>query len=211
MTPQLSPDFYNGFPENLQRTQACLAFAFPPGDKLSFSLDTPAINVSLLQTLTFLFVWPHSTLGTWTCTNSKGTFTRTQSLVALWPDQLTLALKAVSDVCALSCFSRVWLFATPWTEAQVPLSMGFSRQEYRSGLPFPFPGDLHDPGIEPVSPASPALASVFFTSSATWEAPKKIQRITEFAEKSSDTISEKKILVARSLLRQAKPSFGKIK
>ena len=44
--------------------------------------------------------------------------------------------------------------ATPWTAArQAPLSMGFSRQEYWSGLPFPSPGDLPDPGIEPGSPA----------------------------------------------------------
>ena len=50
--------------------------------------------------------------------------------------------------------SRVWLFATPWTVAyQAPPSKGFSRQEYWSGLPFPFPGDLPDPGIEPGSPA----------------------------------------------------------
>ena len=50
--------------------------------------------------------------------------------------------------------SRVQLFATPWTVAyQAPLSMGFSRQLYWSGLPFPSPGDLPDPGIEPGSPA----------------------------------------------------------
>ena len=49
--------------------------------------------------------------------------------------------------------SHVWLFATPWTVAyQAPPSMGFSRQEYWSGLPFPSPGDLPDPGIEPRSP-----------------------------------------------------------
>ena len=54
-------------------------------------------------------------------------------------------------VKSLSC---VQLFATPWTVAyQAPLSMGFSRQEYWSGLPFPSPGDLPDPGIEPRSPA----------------------------------------------------------
>ena len=47
--------------------------------------------------------------------------------------------------------SRVQLFATPWTVA--PLSMGFSRQEYWSGLPFPSSGNLPDPGIEPRSPA----------------------------------------------------------
>ena len=51
-------------------------------------------------------------------------------------------------------FSRVRLFETPWTVAyHVPLSMGFSRQEHWSGLPFPTPGDLADPGIEPRSPA----------------------------------------------------------
>ena len=55
--------------------------------------------------------------------------------------------------------SRVRLFATPWTVAhQAPLSMGFSRQEYWSGLPFPSPGDLPDPGIEPRSPALQADA-----------------------------------------------------
>ena len=55
--------------------------------------------------------------------------------------------------------SHVRLFVTPWTVAyQAPLSMEFSRQEYRSGLPFPSPGDLPDPGIEPGSPALPADA-----------------------------------------------------
>ena len=49
--------------------------------------------------------------------------------------------------------SRVQLFATPWTVAhQAPPSVGFSRQEYWSWLPFPSPGDLSDPGIEPRSP-----------------------------------------------------------
>ena len=55
--------------------------------------------------------------------------------------------------------SRVRLFATPWTVAhQAPPSMGFSRQEYWSGLPFPPPGDLPDPGIELRSPALQADA-----------------------------------------------------
>ena len=62
-------------------------------------------------------------------------------------------------VCTLSHFSRVRLFATPWTTAhQAPPSMGFSRQEYWSGLPFPSPGDLPYPGIEPWSPAFQADA-----------------------------------------------------
>ena len=63
--------------------------------------------------------------------------------------------------------------ATLWTVAhQAPLSMGFSRQEYWSGLPCPPPGDLPHPGIEPASLMSPALADRFFTTSATWEAQK---------------------------------------
>ena len=52
---------------------------------------------------------------------------------------------------------------------QAPLSIEFSRQEYWSGLPFPSPGDLPDPGIESTSLMSPALADGFFTTSATWE------------------------------------------
>ena len=56
----------------------------------------------------------------------------------------------------LSRFSPVRLFATPWTIArQAPLSLGFSWQEYWSGLPFPSPGDLTNPGTEPDCPASP--------------------------------------------------------
>ena len=55
-------------------------------------------------------------------------------------------------------FSVVLLFATPGTVAhQAPLSMGFSRQEYWSGVPFPSPGDLSEPGIEPMTPVSPAI------------------------------------------------------
>ena len=69
----------------------------------------------------------------------------------------------------LRCFS--WLFATRWTAAhQVPLSMGFSRQEHWSGMPFPPPGELPDPGVEPRSLTSPALAGGFFTPSTGWEA-----------------------------------------
>ena len=71
----------------------------------------------------------------------------------------------------LSHISRVQFFATLWTVAlQAPLSMGFPRQEYWSGLPFPYPGYLPDPGIKPTSLMSPALAGGFFTPSSTWEA-----------------------------------------
>ena len=67
--------------------------------------------------------------------------------------------QSVIHAQSLSC---VWLFATPWTVAPQTLqSMGFSRQEYWSGLPFPSPGDLPSPGIEP---ASPAFVGELFTT-----------------------------------------------
>ena len=70
-------------------------------------------------------------------------------------------------VCMLSHFSHVRLCATLWTVArQAPTSMGFSRQEYWSGLPLPPPGDLPNPEIKPASLTSPALAGGFFTTSA---------------------------------------------
>ena len=60
--------------------------------------------------------------------------------------------------CVLSRFSHVCLFETPWAVAhQAPLFMGFSRQEYWSGLPFPLPADLPNSGIKPGSPVSLAL------------------------------------------------------
>ena len=62
--------------------------------------------------------------------------------------------------------SHAQLFATPWVVAlQAPLSMGFSRQEYWSGLPFPPPGNLPNPRIKPTSPAPPALAGGYFSTS----------------------------------------------
>ena len=67
-------------------------------------------------------------------------------------------------VCELSCFSHVPLSAAPWTVAcQAPLSMGFLRHAYWIGMSFLPPGDLPNPGIEPASLSSPALAGEFFT------------------------------------------------
>ena len=68
--------------------------------------------------------------------------------------------ESFSDATALCIVAR-----------QAPLSMGFSRQEYWSQLPFPSPEDLPDPGIGPVSLTFPVLAGRIFTTSATWEAP----------------------------------------
>ena len=65
----------------------------------------------------------------------------------------------------MKSLSRVQLFVTPWTVAyQAPPSMGFSRQEYWSGVLFPPPGDLPHPGIKPMSPVAPALAGGVFTT-----------------------------------------------
>ena len=73
--------------------------------------------------------------------------------------------------CVPSCFSPVRLFVILWAVArQAPLSTRFSRREYWSGLPCPPPGDLPEPGIEPLSLTNPALAGGFFTTSTTWEA-----------------------------------------
>ena len=74
--------------------------------------------------------------------------------------------------------SHVGLFVILWTVAQQPpLSMGFSRQDYWSGLPLPPPGGLPDPGIEPTCVTSPAPAGCFFTISATWEAPTTLDSV----------------------------------
>ena len=78
----------------------------------------------------------------------------------------------------LNYFSHIQLFVTPWTIAlQAPLSIRLSRQEYWSGLPCPppgdlpdLPGDLPDPGIEPASPATPALQGILLLLSH-WESP----------------------------------------
>ena len=67
-------------------------------------------------------------------------------------------------LCMPDRFNSIRLIATLWTVAcQAPLSIEFSRQEYWSGLPFPPPGDLSDPGIELVSPVAPALQTFFTT------------------------------------------------
>ena len=84
-----------------------------------------------------------------------------ETVAQMWPQLLLL----------FSCPDGSNSFVPPWTAArQAPLSMGFSRQEYWSGLPCPPPGDLPNPGIVPMSLKSPALASRFFTVWATREA-----------------------------------------
>ena len=91
--------------------------------------------------------------------------------------------------CAL-LLGHIWFFVTLWTVAhQAPLSVGFSKQEFWSGVPFPTPGSLPDPGIESTNLASPALTSGLFTISATWKADVtytynlKIKQISEYWKK----------------------------
>ena len=81
----------------------------------------------------------------------------------------------------LSRSSYVRFFVTPWTVArQAPLSMGFSRQEYWSGLPCPPPGDLPDPGIKPTSLKSPSLAGEFFINSTIMQIILVCRRVKHF-------------------------------
>ena len=92
---------------------------------------SPKLSVLILTFSKCVFIFTEATIITWT--------TRVHAYVLSW-------------------FSCVQLFVTPWTVAQQAyLSMGFSRQEYWSGLPCPSPRDLPDPGIEPMSPVAPAL------------------------------------------------------
>ena len=110
--------------------------------------------------------------------------TRTlSSLTAIVLDTMWECVRQVISVVSDS-------LATPWTVTpQVPLSMGFSRQEHRSVLPYPPPGDLPNPGTGAASPESPALAGRFFTTSATWEASdskaKGSLKVTKWANGSS--------------------------
>ena len=78
-------------------------------------------------------------------------------------EQIFLLFMLLSGRCVCSHFSRVQLFGSPWTAArQAPLSLGFSRQEYWSGLPFPPPEDLPELGTEPMCLMSPTRAGRFF-------------------------------------------------
>ena len=76
----------------------------------------------------------------------------THSSILAWRI-LSITLLASESEVKVKSLSHVQLFGTPWTVAyQAPLSMGFFRQKYWSGLPFPFPGDLPDPGVKPAIP-----------------------------------------------------------
>ena len=83
----------------------------------------------------------------------------------MWSSQWIVCVYSVASVVSHSLQPRGLCVA-----CHAPLSMGFSRKEYWSELPFPSPGDLPNPQIKPASLMSPTLASGFFTTSTTWEA-----------------------------------------
>ena len=123
-------------------------------------------NTSSAQMKTRMFIktqWPEKQLGEFkSLAHQREEILKTNS-------SLVHSSETLKHV--LSGFSCIGLFATLWTIAsQAPLSMGFPRQEYWCGLPYPSPGNLPDPGIEPESLTSPELGSRFFTSSVTREA-----------------------------------------
>ena len=102
------------------------------------------------------------------------------SIIALWSSvSFCCSAKWISYTAALllNLISPVWLFAIHGLQ---PARLLCSRKECWSGLPYPPPGDLLDPGVEPESLMSPALASGFFTTSATWEALKSVIHIHTF-------------------------------
>ena len=103
------------------------------------------------------------------------------------------AVGTTTCVCP-KLLSRVQHFATPWTVVcQAPLSMGLSRQEYRSGLPCPTPRDLPHPGVKPASLRSPEWAGGFFTTSATWEVPKNYYYVQKNVDALDGTIFPQRV------------------
>ena len=120
-------------------------------------------------------------------------------------------LRWYSLMCVCVCSVMSNFFATPWTVVhQAPLSMGFPRQKYWSGLPFPPPGELPNPGIEPMSPASPALqVSSFTTKPASFLLQMKMSLFHKISQNQMSIISmliscllviqELKILARKSL------------
>ena len=99
----------------------------------------------------------------------------------IWASVSSYAWSYICQDIKILChvLSHVQLFAVPWISAcQSPLYVGFFRQECWSGLPFPPPVDLPDPGIKSMSPASPALAGRFFT---TYELINSLSYLSQFA------------------------------
>ena len=136
LSPRLQASFFPQIKLNLQLSP-CTFFFF----KVSTQLNLKLIPISLGRAFTI-----HC---------SQETLMNSDHLIPSWFQKSTVFLSRHSHYLTYSeSLSRVWLSAIVWTVAhQAPRSIVFSRQEYWSGLPCPSPGDLPDPGIEPVSPA----------------------------------------------------------
>ena len=127
----------------------------------------------------FSFLQTYQKVGKITSRGKRSTLSSKGRCISLNKGQW-MAAPSVMEVLENPCpgdqyvpshFSHIQLFVTLRTLArQAPLSTGFSRQEYWSGLPWPPPGNCPNPGIKPVSLTSPALAGGFFITSSTWEA-----------------------------------------
>ena len=122
-----------------------------------------------------------------------------QGPVSSCPCLIPSTWSSVGCTCVLN-LCHVQLLATPWTVArQAPLSMGFSRQESWSGLPFPSPGDLPDPGIKPRSPAFQAAA-------LTSEPPGKPQKVYTAQRSRTVTTCNEMIYIEKSKVSTEKLS-----
>ena len=130
----------------------------------SYPLPTPlspVTKVSKKGVLLFVTNEKRMTQKAW-CLAPAADVTTGPVCVTTEPDSVCVCVCVC--VCVLVAQLCLTLFVTVWTVAcQTPLSMGFSRQEHWSGFPCPPPGNLPDPGIEPVSLTSPALTGGFFT------------------------------------------------
>ena len=114
----------------------------------------------------FFFFWNRETFITGPYKEVDGSCLKNPKITESFPPSLFRGKVRMRRGYAES-HSRVWLFVIPWTVArQAPPSMGFSRQEYWSGLPFPSPGDLPNPGIKPGSPACRRI--LFHLSQTSW-------------------------------------------
>ena len=139
-------------------------------ENFSFAYNSVVSKVCLRNIQLMNIPWARGLVGCglWGCKESDTTMqlththTHTHTCYVLGTGK-TNWIPGLMCACMLSCFSRVQLFAILWTMVlQAPLSMGFSRQEYWSGLLCPPSGDLPNPGTEPASLMFPALAGEFF-------------------------------------------------
>ena len=150
--------------QNTPKTRVALAWHCPQlVPKSSCRLARPAPASDTLQPNESFIIWSSFVLN-YTGVNRLCPVTRVSSNrkpPLIWQKASLKHCRC----CRCSVLSHLWFFATPWTVArQAPLSMGFTRQEYLSGLPFLPPGDRPDPGVEPASPVVPTLTGRFFTT-----------------------------------------------